>query len=634
MPLWKQTHRFSKSTGGPPRRGEGRVPLILRSCALRLMGIFSLLLIVLSGCGRPGKGLQVRWHPQVPQPGETLRVQWNQPVDGYLWVNEYTGSTPFLHTVRILPLHQAREARVATSDSAFLVLLALEDTVHDRFLTGPALAVRFSDPRSQPLADEVLARLYFPRQTDTLQAWLGRRPGPGLRRLLWSARASEDTAAHLWLRDSLARSFPLDAADPALLYAGWFLAFHDLQDTALARTYLHHLRQRAPGSLYTWYARFRQWALAPSGQVIRDPARADSLWHAYQGDPRLRQVILGDELLRWFLTYHFVPLERHPDFPRYVQERLQAGDLNGNDLVVMEYVARGWLTDQPDTALETFVVQAEEQWLQHPEVVRRGFGLVAWDRLESFPRLLHRWQEEHLKKKARWALERQNPTEAFRLLDPWIRRQGSLFDLWAEDLRLYGRAAVATGHWPEAEEALAVLRFFHADTSADSLLRLVWPHRTDTLDFEAYLARLERQVNQQFPPAPNFSARTLEGDTLRLQDLRGRVVVLNFWATWCGPCRQEIPELNRLVDQFQRVPRVVFLAITDEDSATVARFLRDHPFAYRHLVQGRSVRERFRANAFPTHFIVSPEGRIVFKQVGYMSGTAERLHARILALLR
>ncbi len=630
-------HVRNRRWDGRPHLGPSPSFLRLGTWARPSLLGFLLQVVVLAalmggaGCRRSQTELRLQWAPT--RPGDTLWVRWNRPVNGYLWVNEYVGSTPFLHTVRIVPLQQATEARVPTSDSAFLVLLALEDTVHQILVAGPTAAVHLTPSPQADLAYGVLASLYFSTEVDTLRRWLQRHPHPELRRRLWSALATEDTMASLWLRDSLLQRFPPSDDRPNRLYQGWVLAFYHLRDTALARAYLHQLQQKAPRSLYTWHARFRRWIQGPDGRLYRDPERADSLWQAYQKDPQLRQMIRGNLLFRWFLTYRFVPMERHEAFRTYVQELQRKRDLDGNTLGVMEYVAQGWLTGQPDTALETFLVRARQQWLEDPIQVRRSFGLVSWDRLNDFYRLLRRWHEETVKRRASWALKHHRAEEAFRLLDAWIQQKENLFVLWASDLALYAQAAVATQHWTSAEQALAVLRFFHADTTADSLLRVVWTHRADTLPFDRYLAGLEHKLQQQFPLAPDFVARTLEGDTLRLQDLQGRVVVLNFWATWCGPCRQEIPELNQLVKQFQQVPQVVFLAVTDEDSATVARFLQKQPFAYRHVVEGRAVRERFQANAFPTHFIVSPRGRIVFKQVGYMPGTAERLQARIRALL-
>ena len=603
----------------------------------RLLIGFIGMLLLFGGCRKASQPLKLTWTPQKPRAGDTLRITWNRPVTGFLWVHTYEGSTPFLHRVQLVPITpEQRSHTLVTTDSVYLVLLALDDTAKREILAGPEQAVVFYDPAGKPipLAREVLATLYFRKQADTLRRWLQQTPTPGLRRMLWGLLAEGDTLASTWLRDSLRRALPPTSRSPAALYHGWRTAFFLLQDTALARQYLQQLQKTAPHSLYTWRARFGRLIWTPEGRVRRSPENADTLWQAYQRDPRLRRMILGSDLLRWYLTYHFVPLDRHAAFRDYLEERLRQHDLTGNDLVVLQYVSQGWLTNRPDTALQTLLVKIQERWFQDPLALRQAYGLTQWQRLSRFYRDLDREREDYLKLRASWALDRGQAREAYRLLAQDLHMDRRLFDLWAEDLDLFGRAALAAGHPDQAEQALAVLRFYHADTSADSLLRRIWHERGDTLSFEQYLATLEQRIQARFPRAPDFEARTLSGDTVRLQDLHGRVVVLNFWATWCGPCRREIPELNDLVDYFQRVPQVVFLAFTDEDSATAARFLKEHPFRYRILPQGRRIREAYRVNAFPTHFVLSPDGRIVFKQVGYMPGTAERLKARIEALLR
>src|SRR5215470_7403225 len=71
-------------------------------------------------------------------------------------------------------------------------------------------------------------------------------------------------------------------------------------------------------------------------------------------------------------------------------------------------------------------------------------------------------------------------------------------------------------------------------------------------------------------PAPDFTLRTLEGQNLRLGEQRGRVVLVNFWATWCGPCRQEMPHLNKLYEKYKSSGFVLLGVNVDDDTRQAA----------------------------------------------------------------
>ncbi len=117
--------------------------------------------------------------------------------------------------------------------------------------------------------------------------------------------------------------------------------------------------------------------------------------------------------------------------------------------------------------------------------------------------------------------------------------------------------------------------------------------------------------------APDFTATDLDGGELRLSELRGEVVVLNFWATWCGPCRLEIPSFSAFSDAHPEV-RVLGLAVDGspgELKAASKRFGISYPV----LQSSRDTQQTYGATTLPTTVVVGPEGDIWAAHVGIMS---------------
>lgn len=118
--------------------------------------------------------------------------------------------------------------------------------------------------------------------------------------------------------------------------------------------------------------------------------------------------------------------------------------------------------------------------------------------------------------------------------------------------------------------------------------------------------------------APDFSLSSIKGDKVALSDYRGKAVVLNFWATWCPPCRSEMPsmeELNRLLagEEF------VMLAVNVEDDAQdiVEEFLTEHPHSFTVLLDGDGeVQRSYGVYRYPETFIIRPDGIIAEKVIG------------------
>lgn len=121
-------------------------------------------------------------------------------------------------------------------------------------------------------------------------------------------------------------------------------------------------------------------------------------------------------------------------------------------------------------------------------------------------------------------------------------------------------------------------------------------------------------------PAPDFSLKTVDGESIRLSELRGKVVAVNFWATWCAPCRLEMPDLQARAEQFP--DRLVVLGVNFAETAEeVAAFREEVGVDFPLLLDPEAdVQRLYRVLGYPTTFFVDEQGTIRFQHIGLMSG--------------
>jgi peroxiredoxin len=113
----------------------------------------------------------------------------------------------------------------------------------------------------------------------------------------------------------------------------------------------------------------------------------------------------------------------------------------------------------------------------------------------------------------------------------------------------------------------------------------------------------------------DFTLTDLQGKSWRLQDLRGKVVLVNFWATWCPPCRKEMPDLQALYDKYKDQGFIV-LSISDEDATKVAPFIAERKIGYPILLDpGRHVNEAFAVEGIPKSFVYDRQGKLVAQSI-------------------
>jgi peroxiredoxin len=171
----------------------------------------------------------------------------------------------------------------------------------------------------------------------------------------------------------------------------------------------------------------------------------------------------------------------------------------------------------------------------------------------------------------------------------------------ASALREQPPAAKPGEHDDPYAELASLVRYEHMQASSDNT------------QFAAAMAQLD--ADDAIRQNVDFMLTDLQGTSWHLKDLRGKVVLVNFWATWCPPCRKEMPDLDTLFNKFKDQGFVV-LAISDEDAAKVSPFIGERKIAYPILLDpGRRVTESFKVEGIPKSFVYDRAGKLVAQSI-------------------
>ncbi len=135
--------------------------------------------------------------------------------------------------------------------------------------------------------------------------------------------------------------------------------------------------------------------------------------------------------------------------------------------------------------------------------------------------------------------------------------------------------------------------------------------------------------------APDFVLKSATGENLRLSEYRGDVVMINFWATWCGPCRQEMPLLDELYSRYQRVGFSLLGVNIDDDSQKAMAMVKELDVSFPVLFDAqKKVSKLYEVEAMPVTILVDREGTVRHVHHGYKPGYEQQYLNEIRSLLR
>ncbi len=135
--------------------------------------------------------------------------------------------------------------------------------------------------------------------------------------------------------------------------------------------------------------------------------------------------------------------------------------------------------------------------------------------------------------------------------------------------------------------------------------------------------------------APDFVLKSDEGRNVRLSELRGDVVMINFWASWCGPCRQEMPKLDELHEKYKDMGFTVLGINVEQDNSKAKEMLEKSPVNFPILYDTLSeVTEKYNVDSMPMTLLLDADGKVRFLHKGYKPGYEDRYQAEMKTLFK
>lgn len=148
---------------------------------------------------------------------------------------------------------------------------------------------------------------------------------------------------------------------------------------------------------------------------------------------------------------------------------------------------------------------------------------------------------------------------------------------------------------------------------------------------QSSVGNIEASTASDLEKAIDFTLKDLNGNKVSLSDFKGKNVYLNFFATWCPPCRAEMPDIEKMYQKYKDKDFVVLAVDLGEDRDTVKNFIEKNKFSFNVLLDSdQSVGEKYNISAIPVSVFIDKKGNVVAKKVGAMTGVEMELYIKML----